>query len=182
MGNSFEIKIGMTTQQVMANINKMNTTPKTKQAIIDFCNNDQDKIITNEIELTMLDSWSKGSEKINMPIKGKGNKPVHTETFSDGTVISYWESLSNKSIIGSQNDNYDRLVLDGRSANWSNNSSSDELIDLDGDGYADSRKYKPDSFKINSFKEDTNLDGKWDDTQKKSRKGNFTVNPNITFN
>ena len=97
-------------------------------------------------------------------------------------LLLYWESLSNKSIIGSQNDNYDRLVLDGRSANWSNNSSSDELIDLDGDGYADSRKYKPDSFKINSFKEDTNLDGKWDDTQKKSRKGNFTVNPNITFN
>ena len=51
MGNDFEFRIGMTTQQVMSNISRMNVTDKTKQMIINFCNNDQDKKISNEIEL-----------------------------------------------------------------------------------------------------------------------------------
>lgn len=181
MGNGFELKIGMSTQQVISNISSMKANDKTKQFIINFCNSDEDKKVTNEVELAMLDSWASGLEKVKMPTKGKGVKPLHVEVFSDGTNVSYWESGSNKSVIKDLDGNYDRLVLDGHSANWSNNTTSDELTDLDDDGYADVRKYKPDIFKINLFKEDKNLDGNWDNSSRKSQKGNFKVTNVISY-
>ena len=173
--------IGLTKTEVLSKLPATSVTVKTRQFIENFWNNDADGKITNEIELAMLESWASGSEKIKLPVRGKGEKPLAKNVFSDGTTVEYWESLSNKSIIRDLDGNYDRLVLDGHTANWSNTKSSDELVDLDDDGYADYRKYKPDSFSINFFKEDRNLDGNWDNLQKRTTKKNFVVNSKITY-
>ena len=173
--------IGLTKAEVLMKIPTTMATAKTKEFIENFWNNDSDGKITNEIELAMLESWANGSERIKLPAKGKGDKPLVKNVFSDGTTVEYWESLSNKTIIKDLEGNYDRLVLDGHSANWSNSKSSDELVDLDDDGYADYRKYKPDSFSINSFKEDKNLDGNWDNAQKRTKEKHFIVNSQMTY-
>ena len=172
--------VGLMKNEVLSKLSSTSTTTKTKQYIENFWNNDKDGKITNEIELAMLESWASGFEKIKMPTRGKGEKPLSESTLNDGTKVEYWESLSNKSVT-KDIEKCDRLVLDGHSANWSNSESSDELIDLDNDGFADYRKYKADIFSINKFKEDKNLDGNWDNASKNSSKRNFTVNPQITY-
>ena len=110
MGNNFELKVGMTTQQVLQNINRWNTTAKTKQFIINFCNSDHDKKITNDIELTMLNSWASGSEKVKMPDK-----------------LEQYDSFE-------ANKDCKKCSVDKEPGN------RDILIDYDKDGYADSRK------------------------------------------
>ena len=110
MGNGFELRIGMTTQQVMSNISRMNATDKTKQMIINFCNNDQDKKISNEIELAMLNSWANGSEKVPMPKTLKMYDAI--EDFKDVKEVSVDKEPGNRDI----------------------------LIDYDNDGNADARK------------------------------------------
>lgn len=66
----------------MSNISRMNATDKTKQMIINCCNNDQDKKISNEIELAMLNSWASGSERVKMPTK-PNSKPYKTRHYAE---------------------------------------------------------------------------------------------------
>ena len=122
MGNGFELRIGMTTQQVMSNINNMNATDKTKQLIINFCNNDHDKKITDSVELAMLDSWSKGSEKVKMPTAEgmtevtsrnlqenvkeyrKGNNYLQITNDSDGVYLATYLANGNvTNVLGDTN-------------------------------------------------------------------------------
>jgi len=112
MGNGFGLKIGMTTQQILSNINRMNTTDKTKQNIFNFCKYDSDGKITNIIELTMLESWANGSEKVPMP-----KTLEQYDGFGDG-----FKEVKKCSVTNGEPGN------------------KDVLIDSDKDGFADSRR------------------------------------------
>ena len=161
--------IGMTKSQAMAKLGSTQATEKTKQFIQNFWNTDKDGKISNEIELTMLESWASGSERVKMPTKGKGNKPLHTNIFSDGTTTEYWESQTNKRPIPSdvERATYDRLSViktpksstGMSSVSWCDGKVEDRLLDLDNDGYADEREYKDDCWSVKRQNEDKNLDG-----------------------
>ena len=70
-------KIGMSTNEVKSLLAKTQATEKTKQLIINFCNNDIDHKITDEIELHMLNTWASGQEKIPMPKYEQVGKVAH---------------------------------------------------------------------------------------------------------
>lgn len=104
MADNFKLTIGMTTQQVMSNISRMNATDKTKQMIINFCNNDEDKKISNEIELAMLDSWANGSEKVKMPnANGMKEIPLIDDNSPLGYDIMGTDGKDNKLFRASKN-------------------------------------------------------------------------------
>ncbi len=111
MGNHFDLRIGMKTQQVLSNINRMNTTDTTKQKIINFCNRDHDKKISNVIELTMLQSWANGSDKVPMP-----------------KTLTPYDSMKNMQDVK-------KVAVEGTEPG-----NKDVLIDIDNDGFADSRE------------------------------------------
>ena len=138
MGNSFTLKIGMTTQQVLSNISKMNTTDSTKQKIINFCNRDHDKKISNVIELTLLQSWASGSEKIPMP-----------------KSLTPYDSMKNMQDVK-------KVAVQGAEPG-----NKDVLVDYDEDGYADSREVFTTKIGQNNGRklwlfEDTKLSGDFD--------------------
>ncbi len=142
MGNDFGLKVGMTTQQVLNSISGMAVTDKTKQFIIDFCKNDFDKVITDEVELHVLNIWAKGQEKIPMPeIKSSGNKDICVQTRKDRVSVGKFFDKPN----GSRK-----------------NTSITTLFDDDKDGYAD--RYTSFSYpdKVQSKGIDDNLDGEFD--------------------
>ena len=181
MGNGFELRIGMTTQQVMSNINNMNATDKTKQLIINFCNNDHDKKITNKIELAMLDSWSKGSEKVKMPTAKDITKVDENTARNKGfSIIIGNEStkaklyqVNNNEIFGVIKDNYNHDVYSSHKHSY-----MDEMRDANVDGYADERKlfsstYINDNKYIETEYIDENLDGTFDKVVTR----NFQYNP-----
>ena len=139
MANDFVLKIGMTTQQVMQNIGNMNATDKTKQLIINFCNNDYDKKITNEIELAMLDSWSKGSEKIKMPT-AEGMKEYKWPHLDEENKNTKYYRAGNRELSFRTDEN----GLSCAAYNWRVNNPNekiytDVLNDSNSDGYADDR-------------------------------------------
>lgn len=138
MANDFVLKIGMTTQQVMQNIGNMNANDKTKQLIINFCNNDHDKKITNEIELAMLDSWSKGSEKVKMPTaEGMTEVPngVPPITLADAKEEKMYRASNNR-LFGTIKGGMDSLIACVTNKGYTN---TDALFDNNSDGYADWR-------------------------------------------
>ena len=65
--SEYGLKIGMKLSEVKSLLAKTNATDKTKKLIIDFCNNDIDGKITDDIELHMLNTWASGQDKIPMP-------------------------------------------------------------------------------------------------------------------
>lgn len=171
MADNFKLTIGMTTQQVMSNIDRMNATDKTKQMIINFCNNDEDKKISNEIELAMLDSWANGSEKVKMP-SADGKKRISSkEAITRGVIF---DKIDNKASYyrGARNSVFGTLTRDGSAVAYSSryinyNPTVDELRDTDNDGYADLRftssNESPDyNTEIYTTYADTDLDGKYD--------------------
>ena len=180
MGNGFELRIGMTTQQVMSNISRMNATDKTKQMIINFCNNDQDKKISNEIELAMLNSWASGSEKVKMPTADRMNKVNMSQVSisttgvnDDGTDYKYYRTNNKNRFLGISSDNsIVHTTIDIYNHNSKTNKCTnvmDALTDNNGDGYADIRSTHYSN--INNEDEETyfttnyidnNLDGLYD--------------------
>ena len=156
--------IGMTRSEAMSKLDTTQATDKTKQYIQNFWNTDKDGKVTNEIELAMLNSWASGSEKVKMPTKGKGNKPIHTDIFGDGSRTEIWESKSNKRPIPKdyKSVKYDSLnVVTGDLSNtsWNDGKAEDVLLDLNGDGYADKRKYFENWQSVNPSHIDKNMDG-----------------------
>ena len=164
MGNDFEFRIGMTTQQVISSISRTNATDKTKQMIINFCNNDQDKKISDEVELTMLNSWASGSEKIKMPAEPK-DKPLSVETYKYRTLKTYKAGNADK--ISFARFTNGTNVFTSFPATQSKYDTQNQLIDTDGDGYADRRETTYDDYTgygdntiIRYY--DNNLDGSYD--------------------
>ena len=177
MGNSFELKIGMTTQEVLQNIGKLNTTAKTKQFIINFCNNDQDKKITNDIELAMLNSWANGSEKVKMPPKkpsGKGwetsDGVFYERTLRDSKGNGYAEETYDSQKRGDKKGRFTLWMYNDAMKYWDNPKKNptiyprDQIFDTNNDGYADYRVYGTDNARtgVSTFIYDNNLDGKPD--------------------
>ena len=162
MGN-FKITVGMSTAEIMKNINNLsNVTKTTRQNIINFCKSDTDGIVTNTIEFTMLNAWGNGKEKIPMP-----QKPVETG----------YKFFDNKYVNAQNNTEYIKSVCIYGGLDPSKNADtftyqnkdgySDILMDRDGDGYADYRQVD-DSHSNNPWVQrfDTNLDGKFDEYNK----------------
>lgn len=150
MGNDFEFRIGMTTQQVISSISRTNATDKTKQMIINFCNNDQDKKISNEIELAMLNSWASGSEKVKMPTADRMNKVNISQVSAravgvndDGTHYKYYRTNNKNRFLGISSDNsIVHTTIDIYNHNSKTNKCTnvmDTLTDNNSDGYADIR-------------------------------------------
>lgn len=139
MGNGFDLRIGMTTQQVMSNINNMNATDKTKQLIINFCNNDHDKKITNKIELAMLDSWSKGSEKVKMPTSEgmKEHKWPHLDEENKNT--KYYRAENRELSFRTDENGLSCAAYTWRVYNPNEKTYTNVLNDSNSDGYADDR-------------------------------------------
>lgn len=174
MGNGFELRIGMTTQQVMSNISRMNATEKTKQMIINFCNNDQDKKISNEIERAMLNSWASGSEKVKMPTADgmkqvKGEPVGYSFMFDKNGTHGQLYRASNNRLLGIITGKNDTNIT--YTSHYSNNSSYriDYLEDRNNDGYADvrntflaSEKEDEDFHVTSTSHSDSDLDGTYD--------------------
>ena len=140
----FKISIGMNTNTIKDNIDKLpNVSDKTKLLILNFCKNDLDGKVSNDIELTILNSWANGSTKVPMPQKpseiskssyqaqekynSKSSKIYSYLTAKDVApdVFSYWKDRNRaETHIQSYNREFNDL-----------------LIDKDVDGYADERHY-----------------------------------------
>lgn len=186
MGNGFELRIGMTTQQVMSNINNMNATDKTKQLIINFCNNDHDKKITNEIELAMLDNWSKGSEKVKMPTaEGMTEFKPFTSNNTVDKDTKYYYSGKNRMLafMNRLSEGVNQCLSYNRTTySPQNNDFVDWLTDTNQDGYADNRHltttkiFNSDNQTAISYRDD-DLDGVFEsqDTHETITNGNSYV-------
>ena len=176
MGYGFELRIGMTTQQVMSNISRMNATDKTKQMIINFCNNDQDKKISNEMELAMLNSWASGSDRVIMPnadgLKQLKSKPIGYMTVSNSEQGEKLYRTSNSRLFGTVTNNKgENVAFSSHYYDYSKGFfKTDYLVDKDNDGYADYRqactlqdKDDADYHNIHTGYTDVDLDGTFDE-------------------
>lgn len=149
----FKINIGMSTSDIMKNINNLkNSTKTTRQNIINFCKQDVDGKVTNTIEYTMLNAWISGSEKIPMP-----QKPVEQgyKYIDDKYVNSQNDTFYQKT--RSQNTNDNLFIYETKDG------YCDTLADSDNDGYADNRQVN-DSYIKNPWVQrfDYNLNGNFD--------------------
>ncbi len=103
---NFNLSVGMNKEQVLQMAK--NLSESTRAKVINFFNNDIDSLISNENELSILNSIFDGSGKVRMP-GHFGLFPI------GGTATSY---------TCEQKDN-------------NGNTYNDTLVDRDGDGYAD---------------------------------------------
>lgn len=138
----YGLKIGMTTSEVKALVAKTNASDKTKQFIFNFCNNDLDGKITDEIELHILNTWASGQEKIPMP-KLNDKEGILEQYISQPEI----ESAARR--IECNNGKHQTI-------------SYSSLRDYDKDGYADkySSYYTPENVQHHGI--DRNLDGNFD--------------------
>ena len=159
--------IGMTKSEVMSKLGTTHATDKTKQFIQNFWSTDRDGKITNEIELTMLESWANGSEKVKMPTQGE-KKTRLDANFDDGSIVSYYTSKSGAKHTLTIWDSREKFIMHNNKkvyipsmlATWNGNRQQDELFDKDGDGYADYREYQQNSMSLDGAYRDTKMDGR----------------------
>ena len=155
----FKITVGMSTQSLLQNLNSLpNLSDKSKQLIINFCNNDKDKRVTNEIELAMLDSYVKNQEKVSVP-KPDGMKDITgtKEEKNYSYIGSYRKTYkaSNNRILGFSENGF----VYNNTAN--NPNRLDVLVDSDTDGFANYR-ITIESVDGGDAYYDDNLDGIYD--------------------
>ena len=162
----FKISIGMSINTIKNNIDKLpNASDKTKQLILNFCENDLDHKVSNDIELAILNSWANGSSKVPMPQKpseiskssyqtqekyNTESRKIYSYLTAENTapdVFSYWKDRNRAELhIQSYNREFNDL-----------------LIDKNGDGYADERHYYTGGdprYWDGNYYIDKNLDGK----------------------
>ena len=138
----FKISVGMSTNTIKNNIDKLsNVTNKTKQLIFNFCKNDQDHKVSNEIELSMLESWANGSEKVKMPTP-EGMQKLETNT---PIGYSFFGLINeNKSLYRASKNRLFQLYQNyAASSHYADGTANSPILDVlndkDQDGYADSR-------------------------------------------
>ena len=171
----FKINIGMSTNTILNNLDKLtNATNKTKKLIFNFCQNDQDKKVTNEIELAMLDSWASGSEQVKMPSAKKmqevKNQPIGYELMGSDKGRTHVYRASNNRLFGTITNNNANIAYASHKINSKNFSKIDYLCDKNKDGYADYRITRENCYTDNNaYSEldvhytDDNMDGIYDE-------------------
>ncbi len=130
----YGLKIGMTTSEVKSLLAKTDATDKTKKLIIEFCDKDLDKKITDKIELHMLKTWASGQEKVSMPkleTVGIASRMLKAAGGFLG-VDSVTKSESNEKTAHIQTE---KCSVGGALTHIEFKNSY--LYDSDGDGYAD---------------------------------------------
>ncbi|MGN0030864.1 MAG: hypothetical protein ACI37Q_02790 [Candidatus Gastranaerophilaceae bacterium] len=140
----FKISIGMSTNTIKSNIDKLpHVSDKTKKLILNFCKNDLDHKVSNDIELAMLNSWANGSSKVPMPQKPSeiSKSSYNIQEKHNTKSIKTYSYLTAKDA----SPDYFSYINYGDSAETHiesyNRKFNDLLIDKDGDGYADERHY-----------------------------------------
>ena len=161
----FKISIGMSTNTIKTNIDKLpNVSDKTKQLILNFCKNDLDLKVSNDIELAMLNSWANGSTKVLMPqkpseISESSYQSQEKYNTKSKKIYSYLTAKDVAPDVFSYCKDSNKAVTHIQSYNREFN---DLLIDKDNDGYADERHYYTGGdprYSDGDYYIDENLDG-----------------------
>jgi len=160
--SDFKITVGMSTQGILQNLNSLqNLSDKSKQLIINFCNNDKDKRVTNEIELAMLDSYVNNQEKVSMP------KPVGLRDITGTKEAKKYSSIGSLASQKTYKTSNNRALCFSENGLFVYNSSLgctklDIFADFDKDGFADYRLTSDSSDNEGISYYDDNLDGVYD--------------------